>query len=87
VYGHLGGKEDNRHENKQITEQIGKERDEIEIIFQDNIAEGSLMVNKIVNLFGKVKNHGNENDKAYCQEKGSQKFSDNIDIESLEHLL
>lgn len=81
IVGHLGGEVDDRNKDKKRTEEVGKVRNEVEVILKDNVFGGDVFRNEFVEVFRDVEDRGDADDQGNGIEEGSEELPGDIKVD------
>ena len=80
VVSQLGGKENNRNEREQRTEQVGKIRNKVHVIVQDDCLQRHIRLQELIDLFVYVENYRDRDNQDDRENIRSEKLLDDIPV-------
>ena len=84
LIGHFRGEENDGDEGEQSAELVDEERDEIQVIVENDRLERRFRFRKVVDLLHVVEDHHDHDDHRDSEEVGAQELAEDIPVEDLE---
>ena len=82
VFGKFRGEEDDGNEDKQLAEQIGVERDEVQVVVKQNFFHRGIVLQELVDVLIEVKHDSNADNQHNGEEICAEELSDDVTVES-----
>lgn len=80
VAGHLGGEEEGGDEDEERSVEVEEVWDKVEIVFEDNLFEGSVIAQKVIQFFRHIERNDYDNDQNQPKEEVFKIFAKNIAV-------
>ena len=84
VAGQFGGEEDDGDEDEQAAEHVHVVGDEGEVVFENDLLQGDLVLKEIIHFLCEVKDHRNRKNEHNREKECAQKFLYYVPIKTLQ---